>query len=317
MNLDEKRETQRKEIEEIIKEVAQKLLCCYRLSCTGELRCEDESKCDLNLRFPEYTNEENENEKTKYTNEEKTKKKAIRISEQESKFLFSIGFGDPKSPFKVAVEVPTDEKFFSKDPDEKIIEDSDKVNKKGREQSKHLALTKTEDPADDPNTPKRSARYDMVICDKNPDNDKDPDNKKLKWVIELKSGKKSVVNDFIKMVTANYNCIFFHTLENSGKDTIKYLWKDFEMAWKMGWIEWEKWKSKIKKGGPAISQNNNYWIWVIVVLGGTPEKKPNFYKAVFKSDKSTEFPKYEEMGKYKENGEAIIYTCRLPYPCKL
>ena len=76
-------------MDEIIKEVAQKLVDCYNGKTT--------------LRFPQYRKDDEKLIPEQESNDNK------RISEQESKFFFSVVFDKQKPPFSFAVEVPTKE----------------------------------------------------------------------------------------------------------------------------------------------------------------------------------------------------------------
>jgi hypothetical protein len=143
----------------IINEVAQKLVNCYEGKTT--------------LRFPKYRN------------------KRDRISEQESKFFFSIAFAQQKSPFSFAVEVPTEQTYIFK----------------GK-------------------TP-RSALHDMAIFDEI-DTLKFKWIIELK---SGQPKRVNIKKDFEKMVGAKCNCIWFHTLENSNSGTIPSLLDKFYDAW--------------------------------------------------------------------------------------
>jgi len=133
-------------MDKIILNVAINLIKCY-------------NKNSL-LTFPKYYN---------------NSKEEIRVSEQESKILFTNEFINNNIRF--AVEVPTI--------------------------SKHMQT----------GTVLKSARFDLVTYKNGYDFD---------WVIELKSKNpplKHFTKDFEKMVLAETNCMWFHTLKNANKNT--------------------------------------------------------------------------------------------------
>jgi hypothetical protein len=190
-------------MDEILQQVSEKLVNCYFGKTT--------------LRFPNYRNTTG------------------RISEQESKYFFSVVFEQQKLPF--AVEVPTKET--------------------------HIITGKTP----------RSALHDMAIYD-------DIETSKFKWIIELKSGqpkkenlskgiKSNVEKDFVKMVFAKSDCIWFHTLRNADSGTIPALLEKFENAW-----------NNVKTSFMEI----NEWKFTIVVL-----KQKKYYQTTIKTDKTISF----------------------------
>jgi len=126
----------------------------------------------------------------KYRFERKVK---IRISEQESKILFSDYFLKNKTFF--SIEVPT--------------------------MSSHSFSGKT----------KISARFDLVTYKKSNKNVLEFD-----WIIELKAHNPrvtSIQKDLEKMLASNCNCVWFHTLQNENKATIRSILGKFNDSFKV------------------------------------------------------------------------------------
>jgi hypothetical protein len=146
-------------MDDILKEVAQKLVDC----CLGK----------TTLRFPKYRNDSD------------------RISEQESKFFFSIVFDKQKSPFSFAVEVPTDVTY--------------------------IFTGKTP----------RSALHDMAIY---VDGDTSKF-KWIIELKSGQPEEESIKKDFKKMKGSKCNCVWFHTLKNANSRTFSVLLTKFRKAW--------------------------------------------------------------------------------------
>jgi hypothetical protein len=185
-------------MDKIIKNVALKLVNCY----DGK----------TNLCFPKYRNGSD------------------RISEQESKFFFSLEFEQHKPPFSFAIEVPTTAPFV------------------------FTGATA------------RSALHDMAIYDVN-------DSSKFEWIIELKSGqpeRDSIKKDFSKMAKAECNCVWFHTLKNANKRTIKTLLKKFNEVW-----------GEVKSEPELEVKPEPEWKFAIVVL-----EQKKYYSITIKIDKT-------------------------------
>jgi len=148
-------------MEDIIRQVSEKLIKCYF--------------CKTSLRFPNYRNKSN------------------RISEQESKFFFSIVFEQQKSPFSFSIEVPTDETY----------------NFSGKKS--------------------RSALHDLAIYDEN----HPLEFKWIIELKSKQPRINSIKKDFEKMIGAKCNCVWFHTLENTDSGTIPALLKKFYDVWEI------------------------------------------------------------------------------------
>lgn len=121
------------------------------------------------------------------------RKVKIRISEQESKILFSNYFLKNKTFF--SIEVPT--------------------------MSIHSFSGKT----------KISARFDLVTYKKSNKNVLEFD-----WIIELKAHNPKVTSiqkDLEKMIASNCNCVWFHTLKNENKATIRSILGKFNDSFKV------------------------------------------------------------------------------------
>lgn len=121
------------------------------------------------------------------------RKVKIRISEQESKILFSNYFLKKKTFF--SIEVPT--------------------------MSSHSFSGKT----------KISARFDLVTYKKSNKNVLEFD-----WIIELKAHNPKVTSiqkDLEKMIASNCNCVWFHTLKNENKATIRSILGKFNDSFKV------------------------------------------------------------------------------------
>lgn len=121
------------------------------------------------------------------------RKVKIRISEQESKILFSDYFLKNKTFF--SIEVPT--------------------------MSSHSFSGKT----------KISARFDLVTYKKSNKNVLEFD-----WIIELKAHNPKVTSiqkDLEKMIASNCNCVWFHTLKNENKATIRSILGKFNDSFKV------------------------------------------------------------------------------------
>jgi len=120
------------------------------------------------------------------------RKVKIRISEQESKILFSNHFLKNKTFF--SIEVPT--------------------------MSSHSFSGKTE----------ISARFDLATYKKSNKNSLEFD-----WIIELKAHNPKVASiqkDLEKMLASNCNCVWFHTLKNENKATIRSILGKFNDSFK-------------------------------------------------------------------------------------
>jgi len=120
------------------------------------------------------------------------RKVKIRISEQESKILFSNHFLKNKTFF--SIEVPT--------------------------MSGHSFSGKTE----------ISARFDLATYKKSNKNGLEFD-----WIIELKAHNPKVASiqkDLEKMLASNCNCVWFHTLKNENKVTIRSILGKFNDSFK-------------------------------------------------------------------------------------
>lgn len=120
------------------------------------------------------------------------RKVKIRISEQESKILFSNHFFKNKTFF--SIEVPT--------------------------VSSHSFSGKT----------KISARFDLATYKKSNKN-----GLKFDWIIELKAHNPKVTSiqkDLEKMLASNCNCVWFHTLKNENKATIRSILGKFNDSFK-------------------------------------------------------------------------------------
>ena len=167
----------------------------------------------------------------------------IRISEQESKILFSNYFLKKKILF--SIEVPT--------------------------MSSHSFSGKT----------KISGRFDLAtykISNKN--------GLEFDWIIELKAHNPkatSIQKDLEKMLASNCNCVWFHTLKNENKATIRSILRKFNDSFK------------------ALSTNTNLMGSAKILLVFVIINQKLLYSTEFKLDKwNSNLPTYREKLK-KEN----------------